>query len=163
MRPRETGAKRSFAIATRLGLWVRFSDWSEEGQAVRPSRPSGERKTGPEVRDRRDHTKGGGCGPARMQPAGAPTCPGVARRANPEGAQRTRSTAPTRACSRRRRRPRPRGCGRMPADGGRARKRARGRPVPVWKRLERPVRTRGKRCSGSPWSKARACRPSHPP
>ena len=41
----------------------------------------------------------------------------VARR-RAKGAQRARSTTPTRACSRRGRRPRPRGRGRMPAAAG---------------------------------------------
>ena len=105
--PAESQRSGDSAIATRLGLWVRFSDWSEEGQTVRSSRRSGGRKTPSWVRRRRDHTKGGGCvvrqGVARWRAAGA---------------QRARPMAPTRACSRRRRRPRPRGRGRRPRTAG---------------------------------------------
>jgi len=45
----------------------------ERGGIGRPAIPtSGRRKTRPEVRNRRDPIKGGGCGLARQQPAGAP-------------------------------------------------------------------------------------------
>jgi hypothetical protein len=62
--------------------------------------------------------KVGGSWFGRVQPASAPTCPGVARRAKPEGAQRWRMAGPTSACARRARHPRTRGRGRRPWPAG---------------------------------------------
>ena len=124
------------------------------GLAVRPSQPSGGRKTGPGVRYRRDSVRGEwalflqeisplaslgrndrvgvnlrsvemtGWGVVVMtrawvKPARAPTCQGVVRRTKPEGAQRTRSDTPTRACSWRGATPRTRWPRVRPAAGGR--------------------------------------------
>jgi hypothetical protein len=107
--PRPAKLQRSggFAIATRLNLWVRFSDWSDGGigrPAISTERREENAARGPE--SARSHIGKG------VRP-----CSKVARR-RAKGAQRARSTAPTRACSRRGRGPRPRGRGRRPRTAG---------------------------------------------
>jgi len=68
----ESERSAGFAIATSLGLWVRFSDWSEEGQTVWSSRrveggKRGQRSAAGEVeRDRRELALGGGVGRGRV-------------------------------------------------------------------------------------------------
>ncbi len=117
--PRPAKPQRSggFAIATSLGLWVRFSDWSDGGIG-RPAIPTARREEnaarGPE--SARSHI-GRGVWPRSN-----------AARRRAKGAQRWRMVGPTSASARRARYPRTRGRGRRPRTAGvRARRRRRAR------------------------------------